>query len=54
MAQFGVKKATFLNASLCGAPGRTAGGIAFAFDHQETGRRMHGVRATGTVGTLTA
>ena len=54
LAQFGVKKASVLNASLCDSAARTNGSIAFAFDHQEAGRSMHGIRATGMVWPLTA
>ena len=48
--QFGVKKATVTNASLCDPAGTENGSsITFVFEHQETGRTMHGVLAYGTV-----
>ena len=53
-SQFGMKKATIVDAALCDAAApRAAGSIGFKFDHQEAGRSKNGVAASGTVSLLT-
>ena len=47
--QFGLKKATVRNTSLCDSEVRVNGSVRFLFEHQETGRAMHGVVAKGQV-----